>query len=369
MIQDAIGRAIDRCYDAVVDPRLWSEALHDLTRAVDAALCVIYPRDAPTALTRMPASRDYHDFLSAYVSERWYEGNYRVERGWPLLKAHGVAIEHDLASDEERRRLPHYTDLHLKWGLPGFAVISFVVGGRDWCVPFLRATEQGHFTPEDARHLLRLAPHFQRMISLSEKFASNHALSGLDILARMETAAFLVEGRGKVIRINACAEALLGQGIDVINGQLAATDRDSDRRLQALIAAALAADRTASYSAPPIAVARSGRRPLMVEAVPVRGRFADVLPETRALVLAVDLEAQPHTSEHRLQAVLGLTPAEAKVAAQLSLGNQVDLIADQFGVSRETVRNQIKAALAKTGTHRQAELVALVQKIGAAPPV
>jgi DNA-binding CsgD family transcriptional regulator len=48
------------------------------------------------------------------------------------------------------------------------------------------------------------------------------------------------------------------------------------------------------------------------------------------------------------------------VCWRLGNGDSVEQIADELGVSRETVRSQLKRVFAKTGTHRQAELLRLV---------
>lgn len=56
----------------------------------------------------------------------------------------------------------------------------------------------------------------------------------------------------------------------------------------------------------------------------------------------------------------GLTGAEARLAAELGEGTRVEQIAQTFGISRETVRSQLKAIFSKTGVHRQVELVSLL---------
>lgn len=58
----------------------------------------------------------------------------------------------------------------------------------------------------------------------------------------------------------------------------------------------------------------------------------------------------------------GLTPAEVRLAAHLVRGGTVSGYAKANGLSRNTVRNQLQSAYCKTGTHRQAELVALLLK-------
>ncbi len=61
-----------------------------------------------------------------------------------------------------------------------------------------------------------------------------------------------------------------------------------------------------------------------------------------------------------LQGLFDLTPAEARVARGIAECQSVEGIADLLGVSRETIRTQLKAVLAKTGTGRQVELAALL---------
>jgi DNA-binding CsgD family transcriptional regulator len=61
-----------------------------------------------------------------------------------------------------------------------------------------------------------------------------------------------------------------------------------------------------------------------------------------------------------LQGLFDLTPAEARVARGIGEGRTIDAIALASGVTRETVRTQLAAVLAKTGLNRQAELVALL---------
>lgn len=59
-------------------------------------------------------------------------------------------------------------------------------------------------------------------------------------------------------------------------------------------------------------------------------------------------------------ALHGITRAEAEVACALADGLTPAEIAETRGASLHTVRNQIKAAMAKCGVHRAAALAALV---------
>ena len=64
-----------------------------------------------------------------------------------------------------------------------------------------------------------------------------------------------------------------------------------------------------------------------------------------------------------LRSVFRLTEAEARLATQMAFGNSLESVADQFGIAKETARSQLKSVFAKTGVHRQAELVAMLAKL------
>jgi DNA-binding CsgD family transcriptional regulator len=75
-----------------------------------------------------------------------------------------------------------------------------------------------------------------------------------------------------------------------------------------------------------------------------------------------------------LQALFGLTDAEARVVAGLAEGRSTDELARDHGVQLNTVQRQLKEALQKTGLRRQTQLVSLALRsaatcrTAAAPP-
>jgi DNA-binding CsgD family transcriptional regulator len=77
-------------------------------------------------------------------------------------------------------------------------------------------------------------------------------------------------------------------------------------------------------------------------------------------ILGASTDDAPRVNVVDIQRAAGLTRAEARVAARLARGSTLTEIATDLGVAHETVRTHLKRALAKTGTHRQAELVAWV---------
>jgi DNA-binding CsgD family transcriptional regulator len=80
-------------------------------------------------------------------------------------------------------------------------------------------------------------------------------------------------------------------------------------------------------------------------------------------VVVRDLDEQPLRLDAQLRELFGLTAAEARLASRLAAGDCLETVADELGVAYETARNQLKAIFAKTETHRQAELVALLARL------
>jgi len=69
----------------------------------------------------------------------------------------------------------------------------------------------------------------------------------------------------------------------------------------------------------------------------------------------------------RLRAEFGLTKAEARLALRLAGGASLTSAAEAFDVKMTTIRSQLQQVFAKTGTSRQAELVALLLSRGYGP--
>lgn len=69
-----------------------------------------------------------------------------------------------------------------------------------------------------------------------------------------------------------------------------------------------------------------------------------------------------------IRLLLGVTPAEADLAARLVHGATIDEAAAELGVTRATARTQLYSIFRKTGLRRQSELVALIAQTAARLP-
>jgi DNA-binding CsgD family transcriptional regulator len=185
----------------------------------------------------------------------------------------------------------------------------------------------------------------------------------LELLDQLDFGAALVDARGTVVHANAAAGQIFDSGLDVARGQLTADDSRAAAELQRLVEASSRLPFSLAATQP-VAVQRSGRRPVVVEAVPLPPSARDPLGVLRAVLLITDLGEARRLCSHSLRTVFRLTKAEARLAARLAGGEDLESAANGLGVKMQTARSSLKTIFGKTETHRQAELVALLSRLG-----
>lgn len=97
------------------------------------------------------------------------------------------------------------------------------------------------------------------------------------------------------------------------------------------------------------------------------GETHSLWPEIRLAALYVyDRNRDVPVEPEPLARLFGLSPAEARLAAELARGCNLETIARNHGHSPHTVRKQLKSVFRKTGVNRQADLASLILRSPAA---
>jgi DNA-binding CsgD family transcriptional regulator len=185
----------------------------------------------------------------------------------------------------------------------------------------------------------------------------------LDAFERVGWGALLIGADGRVISLNGEAGRHLGSEITLAQGQIAATHRIANAELKHRIAATLSADNG------PLPATRGGvllpRRdggPVMAYVISAEPGGGSP-PQAKAMVVLIDSDKQSEPTAEILREGFGLTPAETRIAISFARGRDLHEIANDQGLSIETVRKCFKAVLAKTNTSRQAELAILLARL------
>lgn len=113
---------------------------------------------------------------------------------------------------------------------------------------------------------------------------------------------------------------------------------------------------------------RSGRHPFLVELAPLRDFAGEIETNLHGtLITIVDPENTTPVNIERLAYAYELTQAESEVCRYIVDGWLNATIAEERGVSVETVKSQVHTILRKTGTCKRSELIRLALKTS--PPV
>ena len=356
---------LERLYDVVLAPESWPELLHDIARSTNAVgACLAAGLGSKTLIAR-PVSPDLIDPIDDFMKNGWYQRDLRGFRAWPLFRdGRKLLVEHDVSTEDERRRSAYHNEWLGPWDLPWWGALGFSLEDQHYGLVVLRNSRQGAVTPEDMRPLLALRPHLNRVFALIDLLSMKRAEAVLDAMDLIEKPAFLLNAAGRVIRFNTKAGGLLDRHLRLAHGVLRAVHADSSDGLEKLIATVLSPGFSLSGSQPHwTTVRRLDGRPLIVSALPIIGSLSDVLTGARALLIVNDLDAKRLPPEDKLRILFGLTPAEARTAMRLATGEDVSRAAEALGISAGTLRIHLKAIFAKTDTHRQGDLLRLLERM------
>lgn len=352
---------IDRIYECAVVPELWPDVLDELAALTDARGGLLFSARKQLCWT---ASGVIREVFEDYVNDGWFM---RCPRRPCLMSQTDPSffVEHDLWSPEQIEVDPIYRDFFRPRGLGWSAGTGLQAPTGDTIVISIERTfERGPFEREFVDSLNTLRPHLARSALVSARLGLQRAKGAAEALSALRLPALLLSETGAVVEANEWAQGLsdhvrYGPGERLIL---------NDRNAQEILAAGLKA-----LGAPPADGPRTfplrdevGKPLLILHLVPVRRTAHDIFGQSFALLFATPVASARAPSVDILRTLFDLTPAEARVAQRLAKGDTLDAVAEAHGVSVNTVRNQLRAILEKTGCTRQSELTALLANVAIA---
>ena len=358
---------VGQTYDAALDDTLWAGLAGKVANAFEASSMSLRLRRSGGGKSVLLASTDNLLFTHAqeYASYYWRHDKWAT-RG-AALGLSKIVVSKELISDEELVRSEWYWDWVRKADIFYIIGVVFPVGDGDLLgLGIHRPQREAEFEKQDKRPLAQFLPHLKRALQLRRRlFASQIERDAtFDALDRTGIATFVVAQDGLILYANRRAEIIAqrGDGIRASHNRLRAADHDAGKTLALAIRTSvdIAAGKSPAAPSRAMAIRRTSGLPLTLLVSPFRpARDGFGLTVPAAIVLVRDPE-WPTASDLALQGMFGLTPTEACITRELASGRSVTEIAARHGITVSTTRTHIKTILAKTGTNRQPELVALV---------
>ncbi|NLG54753.1 MAG: helix-turn-helix transcriptional regulator [Rhodococcus sp.] len=340
---------------------MWPNALTTLNAISDTAgTAMVCVNERGVHLATTP---NMDEIGRRFVDENWSERNSRgqlaFEKG--LVGVSRFATGEELFAPGEQDMDPMTSELFRPYGF-GF-VAGFIVElphGDTVIMNVEQYQTKGPIGGKSLDRLNALYPVLARAATLSARASIQHARTAVEALAAIGIPAAAVTPTGRVVLANeAFSEA---SHIWTTRGgdRIGLHDRVAAKML---IGALETLELARSPRSIPVRANAGGAVSAVVQVVPVRRAAHDIFGSTDAILILSEQKSQA-TDATLIQSLFDLTPAEIAVAQSVTAGLSVGDIAQSSGRSIETIRSQLKGAMAKTGSSRQLELALLMRQLG-----
>lgn len=354
---DASDDIISDIYEAAAVPELWPKVLGRLSAQVAGDGGIIFT--SVLDRIRWTASPDIYDAFDEFIRDGWAAINPRPAR-MASLNHPGFLQDLDVFTLEELDNERVYTEFYRKRGV-GWATGTMlsIPSGDAVIFSFERAYAKGPVPRSAVEFFDSLRPHLARSALLSARLGLARAQAMADALQTVGLPAAVLRQRGAVLAANDLFEKWIPSLFQDHRDRVRVSDAAADALLAEALSRIGVPTALAAVNSVPVAAGQD-RPPMIVHLLPVRGVANDLFTRATALLVVTPVDKGSVPTADLLQGLFDLTPAEARVARGIGEAQTIDTLADALGVSRETVRTQLKAVLAKTGVARQTELINLL---------
>lgn len=349
---------VDRIYEAGAVPELWPSVLEELGELSRVAGTVLFAvRGESAHWTASPGLQE--------MSRGYFEGGYpgHDDRTARLL-AHdhpGFLTDLDVFTREEWEADPIRQEFFVPRGFGWGVATGIKVPTGDLLIFHgERRLEDGPVQREVVERLDLLRPHLARAALMSARFAFERAQGAVAALEMVGIPAAVLGPRGAAIATNSLLEALTPSVVQSRPGRLGLANPRADLMLTTALEAAEAGFHTGPVRSIPVPAGEDSGA-MVAHILPIRASAREVFTGAAAVLLMTPVTLRELPDAAVIQGLFDLTPAEARIARALGGGMTIGQIASTTGASAATVRNQVQAVFGKTGMHRQADLVGLLQ--------
>ena len=349
------GTFEDAIYECAFVPELWPSVLERLSTIAGARGGCFVAGDTKS-LRHWTASPGIAPVVESVFVSGAINKSQRLSRTLASNRA-GFVRDHLVYTEEEFERDVLYRNHLWPAGL-GFAT------GTAFCMPtgetliisFERDRAEGPVDAAAVGKLDALRPHIARSVYLSARQEMTRANDAAHLLTQLNLPAIVLSAASKALATNDLAEQLMSGLIWRAGDRIAFKDRTADDHMKQAMAT-IAANGASVRS---FVVRGSAEATAMVAHVlPLRGSSREIFARSAAVLVLTPTQMPQAPPMEMIQSLFDLTPAEARVARNIVVGNTVEEIAAGGGVSQHTVRSQVKSVLAKTGCRRQTEVASL----------
>jgi DNA-binding CsgD family transcriptional regulator len=357
---------IDRIYEAAFVPELWSSVLEtagDLSGSANGAIFVFqegapirgrFSDASPRSAQALKDVRPLFDKFLASDSWKIFPG---VMRMYEMQPARFVQVEdfmtpEEIANDPQRiaaRAAGIGVNLCTAVPLPTGELVTIV---------FQRWLKDAGYEAASVERVDAMRPHLARAGMMAARLRLEQAKATVATLEAIGLAAAVMSAAGRVVAANGLLDEMRSTFIAAAHGRIALTNVAANALFQDAVANNRHDEVIRSIPVP----SADGQPPLVMHLLPIRRAAHDIFSGADMLLVATPVNASAIVpSPSILAGLFDLTPAEARLAASLSQGRPLKDAAADSNITFKSGRTYLERIFAKTGTHRQSELVALLK--------
>lgn len=346
--RDQFERIVDSLNEAMLDDARWPAASALIDEAVGAKGSILtFGEDLPKGNIAIYFSRSYYRGVDCSAWQREYFQDYygddeHLQRLRTLPDSRIVPVA-DLFSEEELKTSRMYNEAPARFdGRKGLNMRLDGPRGSRIVWGIADPVDGGSWSLSQIEMVGRVLPHLRQYVRVRSALVDAEALGGsaTDLLRNTRAGVVQFDWSGRIVAANDAARALLrgNDGLSDRDGERRAARPEDNDRLQDLLSRAMPrfGEQGASGS---MMVRRSSLLPrFALHVTPLANRERDRRSrQVAALVLIVDPVEQARVDPGLVEAVLGLSPAEARIATLLAEGRTTRQIAAATGRGYTTV--------------------------------
>ncbi|HDY7695815.1 TPA: helix-turn-helix transcriptional regulator [Vibrio vulnificus] len=358
---------VKQIYSTIEKPELWQEVLVRLSEILGSSHAFIASR---SSVDHSPSRFVAHGFESGHF-ETYQEHFYKVDlwtQGLAQHDANQFHASHLVCNDKDFVDSEIYSDFAKPAAIRNS--IGCLLAKPDSPliteIAFMSGPDTAYYSQQQVVAANAFLPHIDHALGMSLRMQQANAAGAQDaLLDVLPEAIFVCDHHAELRYLNASAQVLLS------NSTLFQSSTFFSRRLSFASAQTDAQFKLGLNQSAAILGAEFDKRfyawdAHIVYRVTLKPWFYQVVtpigPHNVACCLVVVQACASRLKIHpqEIMSLFSLTLAEAEVTSLLCSGSLVDEIAVLRDATSNTIRQQIKACLAKTATRNQAELVAKV---------
>ena len=361
---EKLSSLIEMIYDAALAPELWGRFMATGRQAFDATgstflqLESAHPEKSIVDLRGIDPHYEVEALERRENEDYWYLEAKRMPGG-------SIMYGTEMISRDAMHQTPFYQEVvcHLD--------IEYMLGcvvtndkDRQSYFSFLRGNSADNFNVEEKRAMRLLLPHVQKAYFLQRQLAQRESFK--QALEASPYGVVVLDIKHKALFVNHLAEQTFvdQDGLFLRKGKVKLGNHRDQVALERSIEHALSPlERIVPNIRTPVAVMRpSGKLAYQIEVYVLNPNSETItLMDNASCLLLIHDPCRPVTlSPDKIQAIYGLTQAEARICMHLLEGYSLQDTADKLNITRNTAKTHLKHIFEKCQVSSQNQLIRLL---------